>query len=88
MFEPKPVAGKYVIPAQSQALMQGEELVALVFEARFAQLLSHSPRMLELIERAAEAACDFDAEGCHAEDCLACDAKLMLEELSDAPTVQ
>jgi len=90
MFEPKPAAGKYVIPAQSQALMQGEELVALVFEARFAQLLSRSPRMLELIERAATCACDFCEDGCHADDCLACDAKLLLEELAIAPppTVQ
>ncbi len=90
MSEPKPATDKYVIPAQSQALMQGEELVALVFEARFAQLLSNSPRMLELIERAATCACDFCEDGCHADDCLACDAKLLLEELAAVPppTVQ
>lgn len=87
-FANEPAFGEYTVPARSHALMQGEEVVALVFEERFAELLSKSPIMLALIERASSAPCDFAADGSHADDCLACDARALLEELPPAPSVQ
>jgi len=85
MFEAKTLMGDFTSQTEPQALMQGDEVVALVFEERYAQLLSQSPRMLELIERAAAAPCDFAADGEHDEDCLACEAKDLLANLPSAP---
>ncbi len=87
-FANQPAFGEYTVPERSQALMQGEEVVALVFEERFAEMLSRAPQMLGLIERASEAPCDFLADGSHADDCLACDAKALLEDFPPAPSVQ
>ena len=87
-FANEPAFGEYTVPARSHALMQGEEVVALVFEERFAEMLSKAPIMLALIERASSAPCDFAADGTHADDCLACDSRALLEELPPAPSVQ
>ncbi len=44
MFEAKPLADpavrQFTLRSEPQALVQGEEVVALVFEERYAQLLS------------------------------------------------
>lgn len=87
-FANQPAFGEYTVPERSQALMQGEEVVALVFEERFAELLSRSPQMLALIERASAAPCDFLTDGSHADDCLACDSKALLEDIPVAPSLQ
>lgn len=76
------------MPERSQALMQGEEVVALVFEERFAEMLSRSPQMLALIERVSSAPCDFLADGSHADDCIACDARTLLDDIPPAPSLQ
>ncbi|MFL6551308.1 MAG: hypothetical protein ACJ8OJ_21660 [Povalibacter sp.] len=85
MFDAKPLVGEFTARSEPQALMQGEEVVALVFEERYAQLLSQAPQMLELIERVAAGACEFGANGEHDCDCCACAAREFLNELPPAP---
>jgi hypothetical protein len=85
MFEAKPLVGEFTARSEPQALMQGEEVVALVFEERFAQLLSQAPQMLELIERVAAGPCEFGADGEHVCDCCTCEARELLAALPKAP---
>lgn len=89
MFEAKPLTSNLTVRTEPQALMQGDEVVALVFEERYAQLLSHSPQMLELIERVAAAPCEFDPEDeddCSDDcSCLACEARNLLAALPQPP---
>jgi hypothetical protein len=85
MFQAKPLTADLTVRTEPQALMQGEEVVALVFEERYAQLLSQSPQMLELIERIAAAPCDFESDGEHDCACLACEARNLLATLPASP---
>jgi len=87
MFQSKPLVGEFTTQSEPQALMQGDEVVALVFEERYAQLLSQSPQMLALIERVAACLCEFEADGEHDEECCACAARELLAELPLPPMV-
>jgi hypothetical protein len=85
MFEAKPLVGEFTARSEPQALMQGEEVVALVFEERYAQLLSQAPQMLELIERVASGPCEFAPTGEHDCDCCTCEARDFLASFPPAP---
>lgn len=85
MFEAKTLIGEFTAQSEPQALMQGEEVVALVFEERYAQLLSQSPQMLELIGRVAAQPCDFEANGEHDSECCACAARELLANVPPPP---
>ena len=70
-----------------QALMEGDEVVAVVFEPHYAELFSQAPLMLSLMEKLAEGECDFstDEEGDHR--CVVCDAQRIIAALTTALTV-
>jgi hypothetical protein len=87
MFEAKPIPTEFTVPATPQALMQGEEVVALIFEERYAPLLSQCLLMLALVEKVAAAACDFTPDGTHDAGCCACIARELLENLPPVPPV-
>ena len=70
-----------------QALMEGDEVVAVVFEPHYAELFSQAPRMLSLMERLASGQCDLssDEDGDHS--CVVCDAQRIIAALTTALTV-
>jgi hypothetical protein len=69
----------------AQALMEGDEVVALVFERGYAELFSVAPRMLMLLQRAAAGTCDFGADGTHDQQCVVCEAREILASFTPAP---
>lgn len=89
MFEAKPLADpavrQFTLRSEPQALVQGEEVVALVFEERYAQLLSQAPAMLELIERVADEPCETGEQNeCN---CCSCAARAVLSTLPLPPSL-
>lgn len=68
-----------------QALMQGDDVVAVVFEPHYAELFSQAPQMLMLIQNVAAGTCDFTAEGRHEDDCKVCEAQRILAGFTPAP---
>lgn len=70
-----------------QALMEGDAVVAVVFEPHYAELFSQAPCMLSLMEKIAQGHCDFssDEDGDHS--CVVCDAQRIIAVLTTALTV-
>ena len=70
-----------------QALMEGDDVVAVVFEPHYAELFSQAPRMLSLVERLAGGECDFSSDENNDHSCAVCEAQRILAALTTALTV-
>jgi hypothetical protein len=70
-----------------QALMEGDDVVAIVFEPHYAELFSQAPRMLSLVERIAAGTCDFSTDADDDHCCAVCDAQRILAALTAVPTM-
>jgi hypothetical protein len=89
MFEMKPVDAEFAEPDEPpQVLVEGEDVIALVFEPRYADLFSRAPQMLNLISRIAAQPCDFIPELGHSSSCKACDAKSIIHMFAAPTTLQ
>jgi hypothetical protein len=82
---PQPVANTLELPPQ--ALMEGDAVVAVVFEPHYAELFSQAPRMLSLVERLAAGECDFSSDENNDHSCPVCDAQRIVAALTTALTV-
>ena len=88
MFEAKSIEGRLVdLAEQPQALVEGDEVVAVVFEQRYVDVFGQALQMLELVSRVSGMDCDFDEDGSHPDDCKACGAKLILASISPSPRI-
>lgn len=88
MIGPKsPQVRVAVIEEPPQALMEGDDVVAIVFESHYAELFSQAPRMLLLVERLAVGTCDFSNDTDDEHCCAVCDAQRILAILTAAPTM-
>lgn len=88
MFEAKSIDGRLVdLVEQPQALVEGDEVVAVVFEQRYVDVFGQALQMLELVSRVSGMACDFNEDGGHPDDCKACCAKLILASISPSPRI-
>jgi hypothetical protein len=88
MFEAKSIDGRLVdLVDQPQALVEGDEVVAVVFEERYIDVFGQALQMLELVSRVSTMPCDFDADSTHPDDCKACGAKLILASISSTPRI-
>ena len=88
MFEAKSIDGRLVdLAEQPQALVEGEEVVAVVFEQRYIDVFGQALQMLELVSRVSTMACDFEDDGIHPDDCKACSAKLILASITPSPRI-
>lgn len=67
-----------------QALMEGDEVVAVVFEPHYAELFSQAPCMLLLMERLAQGQCDFSTDENDEHSCVVCDAQRIIAALTTA----
>jgi len=87
MFEAKSIDGRLVdLVEQPQALVEGDEVVAVVFEQRYVDVFGQALQMLELVSRVSTMACDFE-DDVHPNDCKACGAKLILASISPSPRI-
>lgn len=83
MFQRKDRSADWSEPPQ--ALVQGDDVVAVVFEPHLAELFSQAPQMLLLIQRVAAGVCEVAADGSHDNDCRTCEARCILATFSPAP---
>lgn len=70
-----------------QALMQGDDVVAVVFEPHYAELFSQAPQMLMLIQHVAAGRCDCTGNGQPDDDCPVCEAQRILAAFTPAPVM-
>jgi hypothetical protein len=88
MFEPKaPQEDSTEWTEPPQALMQGNDVVAVVFEPHYAELFSQAPQMLMLIQHVAAGECDFAVDGHHDDDCKVCAAQRILAAFTPVPVM-
>jgi len=88
MFEAKSIDGRLVdLAEQPQALVEGDEVVAVVFGQRYIDVFGQALQMLELVSRVATTTCDFEDHGVHPDDCKACSAKLILASINSSPRI-
>ena len=76
-----------VLEEPPQALMEGDDVVAIVFNPHYAELFSQAPRMLLLVERFAGGTCYCTSDMDDDRSCAVCDAQRIIAVLTAAPTM-